>query len=95
MANGTTRREIARADRMRELDAQEQKATRNAINNLRQASTSRELQPYRDEQDSGEITANVHGLHAKGVPREAWRWIGIGIAAFITLAGVALVAAFL
>jgi hypothetical protein len=95
MANGTTRREIARADRMRELDAQERQATKNALNNLRNAATSRDLPPYRDEQDSGEITANVHGLHAKGVPREAWRWIGIGIAAFITLAGVALVVALL
>ncbi len=55
--------------------------------------TNRDLPAYR-ESDS-EITANTSGLHAKGIPREAWRWIGVGIALFITCLGVAVVVALL
>lgn len=60
-----------------------------------QRSIDRELPAYRDYQDSGEITANTSGLHAKGIPREAWRWIGIGIGVFIVCLGVAVVVALL
>lgn len=62
---------------------------------LVQRTLDRELPAYRDYQDSGEITANTSGLHAKGIPREAWRWIGIGIGLFIVCLGVAVVVALL
>lgn len=95
MANGTTRHELARADRIRERQAQDQKATRNALNNLRAATGEprRELPSYR-ESDS-EITANTQGLHARGIPRFAWWMLGLGIMIFIASAGVALVVALL
>jgi hypothetical protein len=95
VANGSSHEGPARGDRIREIGAKHDRRLQVAIDEERAKSGERKLPPYRDEQDSGEITANVHGLHAKGVPREAWRWIGIGIAAFITLAGVALVVALL
>lgn len=50
---------------MRERQSQDQRATKNAEDNLRRAFGS--LPPYRDELDS-EITVNKSGLHAKGVP---------------------------
>lgn len=94
MANGSTHREVTRADRIRERQKQDQKATRNALENLKQAAAGgRELQAYR-ESDS-EITANTQGLHARGIPRFAWWMIGIGIMVFIAAAGVALVVALL
>ncbi len=94
MANGTTHQAIARADRMRERQEQDQKATRNALNNMRQtAGQGRELPAYR-ESDS-EITANAQGLHARGIPRFAWWMLGLGIMIFIAAAGVALVVALL
>jgi hypothetical protein len=94
MANGTKHESIARADRMRERQAQDQKATRNAMEGLRRAAgEARELPSYR-ESDS-EITANTQGLHAKGIPRFAWWMLGLGIMVFISAAGVALVVALL
>jgi hypothetical protein len=94
MANGTIKESIARADRMRERQEQDRKATRNALEGLRRVSSGvRELQPYR-ESDS-EITANTQGLHARGIPRFAWWMLGLGIMIFISAAGVALVVALL
>lgn len=93
MANGTTRESLARADRMRERHEQDQKATRNALTNMRCARGERDLPSYR-ESDS-EITANTQGLHARGIPRFAWWMLGLGIMIFISAAGVALVVALL
>lgn len=73
MANGTTHKEIARADRMRERQAQERKATKNAIANLRDA--ARDLPAYREEQDSvSEVTVGIGErvkVGAKGIPPRA------------------------
>lgn len=73
MANGTTHREIARADRMRERQAQEQKATQNAIGNIREL--TRELPPYREELGSNSEVTMGFGekvkVGAKGIPPRA------------------------
>lgn len=71
MANGTVSEKVARADRIREQSEKSaraaelnRRATANAIAALR----GEELPPYREEMDSGEVTVNTKGLHAKGVP---------------------------
>lgn len=88
MANGSSHEGPARADRIRE----ELRKNRE----LRLEALAPGSQPYREEMDSvSEVTANASGLHARGIPKEAWRWIGIGIALFIASAGVALVVALL
>ncbi len=69
MANGTIHREIARADRIREEAKQDQRATKNAITNLR------ELPPYREEMESNsEVTVGIGEkvkVGAKGIPPKA------------------------
>lgn len=90
MANGTTKESIARADRMRERQEQDQRATRNALEQLRR--TAPGSQPYREEMDSvSEITAGTDGLKAKGIPREGWKVISWGIALSIVLIAASLV----
>lgn len=90
MANGTTKESIARADRMRERQEQDQRATRNALEQLRR--TAPGAQPYREEMDSvSEVTAGPQGISARGIPREAWKWIGVGIALSIVLIAASLV----
>jgi hypothetical protein len=81
MANGTTHREIARADRLRERHKQDQKATRNAINNLREL-------PPREEMDSGEIDLAKLGVKAKGIPPRALGAVIIILAAGGVIAGI-------
>lgn len=73
MANGTIDEKIARADRIREQSMKAERvadlnrrATANAIAALR----GRELPPYREEMDSGEVTVNTGVFQGslKGVP---------------------------
>ncbi len=90
MGNGSHREAPARADRLREKYAGRGRQLQQRFDALGGVPGT---QPYR-ESDS-EITANTSGLHAKGIPREAWRWIGVGIALFITCLGVAVVVALL
>ncbi len=90
MANGTTKREIAQADRMRERQEQDQKATRNALDALRRAAPG--TQPYREEMDSvSEVTAGTNGFSAKGIPKEGWKVISWGFAIGIILIAAAIV----
>ncbi len=92
MANGTKHESIARADRIRERQEQDQRATRNALEALRRTAPGSE--PYREEFDSvSEVTAGPQGLKARGIPREAWKWIGVGIAVFLVCLGAAVVMA--
>ena len=83
MANGTTNEKLARADRIREQSEKSaraadlnRRATANAIAALR----GRELPPYREEMDSGEVTVNtgVFQGSVKGIPRWA---LGLAIVA--------------
>lgn len=88
MANGTIDEKIARADRIREQSQKSaraadlnRRATANAIAALR----GRELPPYREEMDSGEVTMNTGPFQGavKGVPRWA---LGFAIVA-LSVAG--------
>lgn len=89
MPSGSSTPEVARADRIREKAAQKRRGTRNAIAALRTAPGS---QPYREEMDSvSEVTAGPQGISARGIPREAWKWIGVGIALSIVLIAASLV----
>lgn len=85
MANGTTKREIARADRIREAQLQARKATHNAIGNLR------ELPVYREEMESNsEVTVGIGErvkVGAKGIPPKA-----LGAALIILAIGAVVVA---
>ncbi len=89
MPNGDSEGQ-ARRERLEIRYRQNQRGRANGIAAL---GDSPGMRPY-TESDS-EITANTSGLHARGIPREAWRWIGVGIALFITCLGVAVVVALL
>ncbi len=95
MPSGSGREEVARADRMRERAAQKRRGTKNGLDALRDAeATLRDLPAYREEFDSvSEVTAGPQGLKARGSPREAWKWIGVGIAVFLVCLGAAVVMA--
>ncbi len=86
MANGTTHREIARADRLRERHKQDQQATKNAINNLR------DLPAYREETESNsEITVGIGErvkVGAKGIPSKALGAFLIILAVGAVVAGI-------
>lgn len=90
MANGSHKPGPAQADRYREKYRARGRSLQKRIDALSNAPGTR---PYTDS--DSEITANTSGLHARGIPREAWRWIGVGIALFITCLGVAVVVALL
>lgn len=88
MANGSHKPGPAQADRYREKYRHRGHLLEAKLDALE---AERGLRPYL-ESDS-EITANTSGLHAKGIPSHAWRAIGIGIAVFLALLGVAIVRA--
>lgn len=86
MANGTTDEKVARADRIREQSEKAQRAAelnRRATANAIAAIRGRELPPYREEMDSGEVTVNtgVFQGSVKGVPRWALGLAIVGVAA--------------
>lgn len=87
MANGTIHKEIARADRIREAQGQHQKASRNAIANLREAIPGSEQ--YREDMDSvSEVTVGIGErvkVGAKGIPPKA---LGFAIAVLALAAAV-------
>lgn len=90
MASGSKFEEVARADRMRERQAQERKATRNGLNNLRAKLKAGEL-PYREEMDShSEVTVGFGEklkVGAKGIPPKS-----LGVALIILSLAAAVVA---
>lgn len=84
MANGTTREALARADRIRERAKQSQKATRNALDNLRKATVAPTpgSEPYREEMDSvSEVTIGKEGVRVKS--RAPWLQFAISVLVFL------------
>jgi hypothetical protein len=67
VANGSSREEVARADRMRERAKQAQRGTDNALEALQRA----KLDSVNEFDEDSVVTLTKEGLSAKGVPKWA------------------------